>query len=213
MKIAPSMLACDYTRMGEELRRVAKDADYIHLDVMDGCFVPNISFGPDVIRALRPLTDKPFDVHLMIESPRKYIDEFVKAGADLITIHLEAELYLEETLKKIHDKGIMAGLSVKPGTPVEEVFPYLGMVDLVLVMTVEPGFGGQSFMEDMLDKVRILRQECEQRGISPLLQLDGGINEDNVQRASQAGADICVAGTTVFRAPNPSEMIRRLQWC
>ena len=199
--------------MGEELHRVAKDSDYIHLDVMDGRFVPNISFGPGVIRALRPLTDKPFDVHLMIESPRKFIKEMAEAGADLITIHLEAELYVEETLKQIRQLGLTAGLSIKPGTPIEEVFPYLHLADLVLIMTVEPGFGGQTFMEEMLDKVRVLREEEAVRGVSPLIQLDGGINEDNVKLAAQAGADICVAGTTVFRAPNPGEMIRRLQWC
>ncbi len=207
------MLACDYTRMGEELRRVARESDYIHLDVMDGRFVPNISFGPGIIRALRPLTDKPFDVHLMIESPRKYIKDMAQAGADLITFHLEAESYVEQTLKQIRDLGLMAGLSIKPGTPIEEVFPYLPLLDLVLIMTVEPGFGGQTFMEDMLDKVRVLREEQALRGIAPLIQLDGGVNEENVKLAAQAGADICVAGTSVFRASNPGEMIRRLQWC
>lgn len=213
MKIAPSMLACDYTKMGEELRRVSKDADYIHLDIMDGCFVPNISYGPDFIRALRPLTDTPFDVHLMIESPRKFIREIVKAGADLVTIHLEAEPYLEQTLRRIRELGAMAGLSIKPGTPVEELFPYLDQVDMVLIMTVEPGFGGQTFMEEMLDKVRVLQEEMKERRVSPLIEVDGGVNEENVVLASQAGADICVAGTAVFRSSNPAETIRRMQWC
>ena len=213
MKIAPSMLACDYTKMGEELCRVSKDADYIHLDIMDGCFVPNISYGPDFIRALRPLTDTPFDVHLMIESPRKFIREIVKAGADLVTIHLEAEPYPEQTLRQIRELGAMAGLSIKPGTPVEELFPYLDLVDMVLIMTVEPGFGGQTFMVELLDKVRVLQQEMKERRVSPLIEVDGGVNEENVVLASQAGADICVAGTAVFRSPNPAEAIRRMQWC
>lgn len=213
MKIAPSMLACDFTQLGEELRRVEKESDYIHLDVMDGCFVPNISFGPAVIKALRPLTDKPFDVHMMIKDPGKFVSEMVGAGADLITIHLEAERDVGKTLQAIRRQGVMAGLSIKPGTPVEELFPYLHLVDLVLVMTVEPGFGGQAFMEDMLDKVRVLRQELPARGVHPLIQVDGGINAENVRLAAQAGADICVAGTTVFRAPDPAEMIRRLQGC
>ena len=212
MKIAPSMLACDYVKMGEELRRVSEGgSDYIHLDVMDGCFVPNISFGPGVIKALRPVSEVPFDVHLMIDQPHRYIREFADAGADMITFHIEAEDKVDETIDAIAALGIKPGLSVKPATPIEKVFPYLEKLFLVLVMTVEPGFGGQSFMEDMLPKVRAVKEEAARRGLKIKVQVDGGINETTAPLCAAAGADICVAGTSVFRAPDAAQMIRRLQ--
>ena len=212
MKIAPSMLACDYVKMGEELRRVSEGgSDYIHLDVMDGCFVPNISFGPGVIKALRPVSEVPFDVHLMIDQPHRYIREFADAGADMITFHIEAEDKVDETIDAIAALGIKPGLSVKPATPIEKVFPYLEKLFLVLVMTVEPGFGGQSFMEDMLPKVRAVKEEAARRGLKIKVQVDGGINETTAPLCAAAGADICVAGTSVFRAPDAAHMIRRLQ--
>lgn len=214
MKIAPSMLACDYVNMGEELRRVSEGgSDYIHLDVMDGCFVPNISFGPGVIKALRPISEVPFDVHLMIDRPHRYIREFADAGANMITFHIEAEDKVEETIDAITSFGIKPGLSVKPTTPIGEVFPYLDKLFLVLVMTVEPGFGGQSFMEDMLTKVRAVKEEAVRRGLEIQVQVDGGVNETTAPLCAAAGADICVAGTSVFRAPNAAQMIRRLQQC
>lgn len=212
MKIAPSMLACDYVKMGEELRRVSEGgSDYIHLDVMDGCFVPNISFGPGVIKALRPVSEVPFDVHLMIDQPHRYIREFADAGADMITFHIEAEDKVGETIDAIAALGIKPGLSVKPATPIEKVFPYLNKLFLVLVMTVEPGFGGQAFMEDMLPKVRAVKEEAARRGLEIKVQVDGGINETTAPLCAAAGADICVAGTSVFRAPDAAQMIRRLQ--
>ena len=212
MKIAPSMLACDYVKMGEELRRVSEGgSDYIHLDVMDGCFVPNISFGPGVIKALRPISKVPFDVHLMIDRPHRYLREFADAGADMITFHIEAEDKVEETIAAIAALGIRPGLSVKPATPIEKVFPYLDKLFLVLVMTVEPGFGGQTFMEDMLPKVRAVKEEAARRGLEIQVQGDGGINETTAPLCAAAGADICVAGTSVFRAPDAAQMIRRLQ--
>lgn len=214
MKIAPSMLACDYVKMGEELRRVSEGgSDYIHLDVMDGCFVPNISFGPGVIKALRPISKVPFDVHLMIDRPHRYLREFADAGADMITFHIEAEDKVEETIAAIAALGIRPGLSVKPATPIEKVFPYLNKLFLVLVMTVEPGFGGQAFMEDMLPKVRAVKEEAARRGLEIKVQVDGGINETTAPLCAAAGADICVAGTSVFRAPDAAQMIRRLQQC
>ena len=214
MKIAPSMLACDYVKMGEELRRVSEGgSDYIHLDVMDGCFVPNISFGPGVIKALRPISKVPFDVHLMIDRPHRYLREFADAGADMITFHIEAEDKVEETIAAIAALGIRPGLSVKPATPIEKVFPYLDKLFLVLVMTVEPGFGGQTFMEDMLPKVRAVKEEAARRGLEIQVQVDGGINETTAPLCAAACADICVAGTSVFRAPDAAQMIRRLQQC
>ena len=214
MKIAPSMLACDFTKMGEELRRVSEGgSDYIHLDVMDGCFVPNISFGPAVIKAMRPLSGTPFDVHLMIDQPHRYIKEFADAGADIITLHVEAEDEVEKTLDAIAALGVKPSLSVKPGTPIEAVFPYLDKLFMVLVMTVEPGFGGQSFMADMLPKIRAVKEEAARRGLSVQVQVDGGVNEETAKLCAAAGADICVAGTSVFRAPDAAQMIKRLQRC
>ena len=203
MKIAPSMLACDYVKMGEELRRVSEGGS--------DCFVPNISFGPGVIKALRPISKVPFDVHLMIDRPHRYLREFADAGADMITFHIEAEDKVEETIAAIAALGIRPGLSVKPATPIEKVFPYLDKLFLVLVMTVEPGFGGQTFMEDMLPKVRAVKEEAARRGLEIQVQVDGGINETTAPLCAAAGADICVAGTSVFRAPDAAQMIRRLQ--
>lgn len=214
MQIAPSMLACDFTKIGEELRRVSEGgSDYIHLDVMDGCFVPNISFGPAVIKAMRPVSRVPFDVHLMIDRPHRYIREFADAGADIITLHLEAEDQVEETLDAIAELGVKPGLSIKPGTPAEAVFPYLDKLFLVLVMTVEPGFGGQSFMQDMLTKISVIKKEAARRDLAIQVQVDGGVNEETAKLCAGAGADICVAGTSVFRAPDAAQMIRRLQQC
>ena len=208
MKISPSILSCDYGKIAEELKDMEScGADYMHIDVMDGHFVPNITLGAPVVKCIKKATTVPFDVHLMISEPLKYIDDFCKAGADIITFHTECDSPIAETIDKILANGVKASLTVKPKTPVEDIFPYLDKLSMVLVMTVEPGFGGQSFMEDMLPKVTALREEIERQGLNVDIQVDGGVDNITASACKDAGANVLVAGSYIFKSPDVKEAI------
>ncbi len=198
--LSPSMLSADFWKLGEQLEEVEKaGARWIHIDVMDGLFVPSISYGMPVIASIRKKTNLFFDVHLMIEKPERYIREFAESGADLINFHLEATEQVEETIAAIRSFGKKVGITIKPGTPAEAVEPYLALVDMVLVMTVEPGFGGQKLIPECVDKVPVIRRMIEEKGLAVDIEVDGGINLDNVDAAVDAGANIIVAGSAVFK--------------
>ena len=210
--VAPSILSGDFANMGHSVKQLEEwGGDYVHCDVMDGVYVNNITFGMPMIAALRKITDKTLDVHLMITDPLKYIDDFANAGADIITFHVECDSPIDETIEKIKSRGIKVGLVIKPKTPASAVFPYLDKLDLVLVMTVEPGFGGQSFMADMLPKVTQIKDECKKRGLDLLVEADGGIGEGTIAQAAAAGVDVCVAGTAVFKADDAAQAIEKLK--
>lgn len=199
VKIAPSILSADFARLGEEITAIDKaGADYIHVDVMDGHFVPNLTIGPVVIKSIREYTKKPFDVHLMIEPVDCYIDEYVKAGADIITVHAEATKHLDRTLQHVKSTGVKAGVSLVPSTPPEALEYVMDKLDLILVMSVNPGFGGQSFIDSQLRKIETLRKMIEKHNPAIELEVDGGVNEKTVKSVIDAGANVLVAGSAVF---------------
>lgn len=200
IKISPSVLACDFTKLGEEVADIERaGADMVHLDVMDGVFVTNISFGLPVIEALKKKSSMIFDVHLMIDKPEKYVERFIKAGADILTFHYEATDKSEEILDKIRSLGVKSAISIKPNTPAEVLYPLLKKCDMVLVMTVEPGYGGQAMIPETLLKVKKIYEEAKRQGLNIDIQVDGGIDASNVKCATDAGANVIVAGSSVFK--------------
>lgn len=212
IKIAPSILSADFSRLGEEVRAVEKaGADWIHVDVMDGHFVPNITIGPMVVEAVNKVTDLPLDVHLMIEEPDRYISEFVDAGADIITVQVEACPHLHRSIQLIKDHKVKAGVVLNPATSMSTLEEILDYVDLVLLMSVNPGFGGQKFITPVLDKIRYLREIIEETGKNIDLEVDGGIKVQNVKKVKEAGANVLVAGSAIFNSKNYKKTIQELR--
>ncbi len=213
--LSPSILAADCARLGEQIEKIQKaGAQYLHIDVMDGMFVPSISFGMCVISSLRKVSDLTFDVHLMVEEPTRYVADFAKSGADIITVHLEACSNVEETLEWIHSLGRRAGLSIKPSTPVSAVEPYLNKIDMLLVMTVEPGFGGQKYLPASTERIREARRLIQEKGLNVDIEVDGGITKENVSTVLEAGANVVVAGSAIFRGDieeNVRDMMEKMK--
>ena len=210
MQIAPSILSSDFARLAEEIESI-KNCDMVHIDVMDGHFVPNLTFGAPVVKCIRKYTDLFFDCHLMISNPKKYAVDFAKAGADLITFHYESDDDPKETIDEIKRLGCKVGISIKPKTEVEKIYPYLDMVDLVLIMSIEPGFGGQSFMAEVLDKVVKLKELKQKENKKYAIEIDGGIDDKTIILAKKAGVEVCVAGSYIFKQENRIETIKKLK--
>lgn len=199
-KLAPSILSADFANLGNQIAQLeTAGADFVHIDVMDGNFVPNISIGLPVIKSLRPHTSLPFDVHLMINEPSRYIEDFAKAGSDYITVHYESEIHIDRLLQYIRSFNVKAGIAINPSTPISVLEHILPMIDLVLVMSVNPGFGGQSLIEYTLDKIKALKNIKEEKGYSYLISIDGGVTEENCRRIAACGADILVSGSSIFK--------------
>lgn len=212
VKIAPSILSADFSKLGEDIIAIDKGgADFIHIDVMDGSFVPNISFGFPIMKSIRNITDKVFDVHLMIDNPSQYIDDFIDAGADLITVHYEADRHIDRTINYIKSKGKLAGVALNPGTPVSVLKDLIPSIDMVLIMSVNPGFGGQKFIPYSIDKIREVKELSREKNPNLLIQVDGGIGSGNAKDVIEAGANVLVAGSAVFNGGDVSENIKALR--
>ncbi|MBU3186148.1 ribulose-phosphate 3-epimerase [Clostridium estertheticum] len=212
IKIAPSILSADFSRLGEHIKQLdAYGADMIHIDVMDGMFVPNISFGTPIIKSIRKLTSLPFDVHLMIEEPSRYVEEFVHAGADIITVHYETDRHIDRTINYIKSFGVKVGVALNPATPVALIKHLISNVDMVLIMTVNPGFGGQKFIEYCLDKVKEVRELANVYNKDIMIQVDGGIDESNIRGVVSSGANVIVAGSAVFKNDDIEKNIKKLR--
>src|SRR3954462_2519209 len=212
LKIAPSILSADFAKLGEEIKDVEKGgADFIHVDVMDGHFVPNMTIGPLIVQAIRPVTKLPLDVHLMIENPDQYIEDFAKAGADYITVHVEACRHLHRTIHLIKSLGVKAGVVLNPATPVQLIEPIIEDVDMVLLMSVNPGFGGQKFISSVLSKIKQVKEMSDEKGLNLEIEVDGGVNEETAALCVEAGATVLVAGSAVFNQTDRGEAISRLK--